>query len=308
MKRLIIKSVLLVLIPVIVVTFMMITKSDAWSVHSHEANAALAYHRLDSLRGQQKVVIIAGSNGSFSINSKILSDSLHLPVVNTSTHAGIGVRMEFEMFKDLLEEGDIVIFCPEYYSDKSTLYGETTLLRILSTHRPDAYSKMTYEHWRSILKHLGDHYLRALRHIGSKPFDGALSKQSLNAYGDISCPREHGEIEAVYQFSGVMDEETAAYYQYIHHFAKERGLKLVYLPPTLMKRNYQNQKAQIDSLCNFMSSHDMPLQAAPERYVFDDSLYFDTPYHMTSRGADLRTLNLLSDAKRVLSMQDDVCK
>lgn len=302
MKRLIIKSVLIVLIPVIVVTFMMITKSDAWSVHSHEANAALAYHRLDSLQGQRKVVIIAGSNGSFGINSKILTDSLHLPVVNTSTHAGIGVRMEFEMYKDLLEKGDIVIFCPEYYSDKSTLYGETTLLRILSTHRSDAYSMMTYKQWRSILKHLGDHYVRALGHIGSKPFEGAYSIQSLNSYGDIYYPREHAEIKAKYHFTGAMDEESTSYYQYIHSFTEEKGITLIYLPPTLMKSSYLDQKPQIDSLYYFMSDHGMPLQAKPERYVFDDSLYFDTPYHMTTRGADIRTLYILDDVKRVLGV------
>ena len=83
MRRFIIKILLIAVLPVVAVTLRMILKTDNQSKQSHEVNLRLAYHRLDSLQGVNKIVIIAGSNGGFGFNSKILSDSMHMPVVNT---------------------------------------------------------------------------------------------------------------------------------------------------------------------------------------------------------------------------------
>lgn len=305
MKRFVAKVVLVVLIPIMFTSYLMLMKSDDWSKLSHEVNVALAYQRLDSLHGTKKIVIIAGSNGGFSINSQILSDSLNLPVVNTATHAGIGVRMQFEMYKDLIERGDIVVFCPEYYSGKKRLYGESTLFRILSSHMPEAYLKMSLLQWCNTFQYIGLHYQEAKKHANSKPFDGAYSAQSVNRFGDVSFHREHKDVKDEYDFKGYMDDESLEYYQYIHHFSKKNGIILMYFPPTLMESNYISQKPQIDSLETYMCNHDIPFQARPERYVFSDSLFFDTPYHMTTQGAIVRTLVLLEDVKRILLNHDE---
>jgi len=301
MKRLIIKTFIIIIIPVIISSIIMLAKKDNRSKYSHEVNALLAYERLDSLKDTNKIVIISGSNGSFSINSKILEDSLRMPVVNTSTHAGIGIRMQFEIYKDFLKKGDIVIFCPEYCNDWSRLYGSSTLISILSTHLPQAYSKMNLRQWYHNFNTIGIHYAGARRHEKVQPYGGPYSASAVNSYGDISYPREHQEIEHMYTVRGEMDKELTSYYQYIHKFLKDKEITLVYLPPTFMKSNYMERKSQIDSLEIFMKDHDIPFQAKPERYVFDDTLYFDTSYHMTNYGADLRTLKMVEDVRRVLN-------
>ena len=102
-----------------------------------------------------------------------------------------------------------------------------------------------------------------------------------------------------------MDEETAEYYRYIHRFAKEKGIKLVYLPPTFCESNYRTQKAKIQTLAKQMSALGIqtlakqmselgiPYMAPPERFVYADSLYYDTSYHLTTHGAELRTKAVL---------------
>ena len=301
MKKLIFKTAIIIILPVILVSFLMIIKRDDWSKNSHEVNFALAYHRLDSLKSVNKIVIIAGSNGGFSIDSSIIEDSLHMPVVNTSTHAGIGVRMQFEMYKDLLRNGDIVIFSPEYYSDKTRLYGTSTLFRILSTHMPSGYFKMSFLQWVNTFKLIGKHYHEAKYHDGYQPFVGPYSATAINKYGDIYYYREHKEVKDIYHFVGNMDDETTTYYQYIHEYSKKKGITLIYLPPTLMETTYIDQKAQIDSLYLFMSENHIPYQTKPECFVFNDSLFFDTPYHMTSYGASLRTVVMVEEIKRIIT-------
>ncbi len=308
MKRLIIKTFFTILAPVVVFTFVMLMCPDNLSKLTLEANVGLAYERLDSLKDVNKVVIISGSNGSFGIESKMLEDSLHLPVVNTSTHAGIGVRMQFEMYKDFLKRGDIVIFCPEYGSGDWRLYGESTLYRVLSTHLPKAYLKLSFRQWCSTFKYVGIHFWDAMDHRHYRyPFEGPYSSSSINRYGDIEYPREHQEVlnPSVVYFSNTMDEEATSYIKYVHDFAKSKGLILVYLPPALIESGYQSQKSQLCSLEQFMKDNNIPLQASPGRYAFPDTLFYDTPYHLTMYGAHLRTLKMLEDVKRVLAEKKD---
>ena len=299
MRKFIIKTFVFLSLSVVLITFLMIKIGNNWSKNSHEINVVLAYERLDSLKDCNKVIIIAGSNGCFSFDSSVISDSMHMPVVNTSTHAGIGVRMQFEMYKELIKKDDIVIFCPEYYSGISRLYGEVALFRILSTHMPSAYRKMSLAQWYNTFKYIGTHFENAIKVVNCQQFEGPYSASSVNEYGDIECEREHQSF-GVYKLKGEMDLETLAYYQYIHDYSKNNGFTLIYLPPVLAESAFLNQKEQIDSLELFMNRNNIPFHVKPERYSFPDSLFFDTPYHMTLSGAKKRTLYVVEDMKRFI--------
>jgi hypothetical protein len=286
------------------VNYTMLYSVDEWSVHSHEKNFLLAYNRLSALRDSNKIVIIAGSNGGFSINSKMINKAFNLPVVNTCTHAGIGVRMQFETYKDLLKNGDVVIFCPEYDSGKSRLYGGSVLLRIASSHLPDVYKKVSFNQWLYLYKYIAIHYKEASKNSDCKEFDGPYSAKAINEYGDIEWEREHKDTIKLYNLYGVMDSELINYYKYIHNFAKEKGIKLVFLPPTFIESSFKKCVRQIDSLDNCLKENGIPWQARPSRYSFPDSLYFDTPYHMTPSGACKRTKILIEDLQQILNKND----
>lgn len=279
----------------------MLLCKDNYSKYSHEANVAMAYHRLDSLKNERKIVIVAGSNGGFSINSHMISDSLELPVVNTSTHAGIGVRMQFEMYKNFLQKDDILVFCPEYYHGINTLYGESTLLRIVSTHIPSAYYKFSVGQWLHTYKYIGIHYQECRNHSNTDAFDGPYSKSSVNEYGDIDCDRYPKEVKDEYHFHGKLDKKTLRYYKYIHEYCDSKGVVILYLPPTLIKKVYDDQILQIDSLVDFMANNEIPFYSNPSRYSFPDSMYYDTPYHMTTDGTVVRTKVLIEDIRKQLN-------
>ncbi len=300
MRRFIVKILYFLIFSIALATFMMLMVKNEWSKNSHEVNVAFAYKKLEELKDTNKIVIVSGSNGAFSINSKIISETMSMPVINTSTHAGIGVRMQFEIYKDLLKKGDIIVFCPEYYSSQSRLYGEGALFRILSTYIPKAYLKMSAKQWRHTFKYIAPHFTESLKAINCKPFEGPYSARSINKFGDISYKRGPQEFKTTYNFKGNMDKETLSYYQYLHDYSKDHGLYLVYLPPCLNESNFFHQKNQIDSLTFFMEQNEIPFQADPYRYVFPDSLFFDTPYHMTTKGAELRTLVLIDDLKQLI--------
>lgn len=295
MLRLITKTFLLISIPFLVITSVMLLTKDDFSANSNEINVGLAYNRLDSLRNEQKIILIAGSSGSWSTNSQMLVDAFHLPVVNTCSHAGMGMRMQFEIYKPFMKKGDIVVFFPEYYGGLGSLYGESTLLRALSTHLPSKYTLFSMKQWQHCFKYIGIHFVECINDRGRKATDGPYSPQAVNKYGDIDCDRPHGEITDHYNVKDSLDSDALEYIKYIHEYTKERGIKLIFLPPTFMERNYREEEKHINALYNYYKEKGIPYQALPKRYMFPDSLYSNTPYHMTAEGAKLRTKLLIED-------------
>lgn len=300
MRQFFLKSIPILSIPIIAASLLMLLVKDNYSKYASEKNVLLAYNRMTQLKDTTKMVIIGGSNGSFGIDSEMLEDTFHIPVVNTCSHAGIGVKMQFEIYKDLLNPDDIVIFCPEYYDGKTRLFGESTLIRILSSFFPEMYMKFSVSHWLHSFRYIGIHFSEAYKHRNTQEFEGVYSIKSVNKYGDIACERHHTEMRAHYEFKGDLDNETLGYYKYIHSFAKENDINLIYLPPTLNIINYEDQKMQIDSLAECMSKNGIPYNATPLTFVFPDSLYIDTPYHLTLEGARLRTKRIIPIIKKYI--------
>lgn len=303
MKQFLIKASLITVVSfvmTVLIDIAILRKPDNLSYYSHERNFSLAYHRLEALKDSNKIVIIGGSNGAFGINSRLLHETYNLPVVNTCTHASIGLRMQFETYKDMLREGDIVILSPEYGGGKERLYGGYNLLRILSTHMPEGYRKLTLRQWLNIYNFIGIHYLGTKRHKNFSEFDDPYSANAINEYGDIEWEREHKDSIDFYHLSGYMDDELIDYIKYIHDFTKSKGIKLAFLPPTMMKSNFKSCVKQIDSMAYSLEINGVPWQSAPSNYSFDDTLYFDTPCHMTPEGANIRTKAIIEDLHRIL--------
>ena len=274
MKQFLIKVSIIAIVSfvmIILIDIAILRKVDNASYYSHERNFSLAYYRLKALKDSKKIVIIGGSSGAFGFNSRLIHEAFDLPVVNTCTHAMIGLRMQFETYKDMLRDGDIVILSPEYGGEKERLYGGYNLLRILSSHLPEAYRKLSLRQWLFIYKFIGIHNLGTSRHKDVEEYDDVYSANALNEFGDIEWERKHKDFIKNYNISGVMDGELIDYYKYIRDYAKSKGIKLVFLPPPLMK------------------------------YSFEDSLFFDTPYHMTQEGANIRTKAIIEDLHRLLN-------
>ena len=287
--------------------YTMLHGKDKYALLSHEKNVVLAYEGLKKLKDARKIVIIAGSNGAFGFNSRMLSDTLHLPVVNTATHAGIGIRMQFEIYKEFLHKGDVVILCPEYKNvgeGKQRMYGDATLLRVLSTHLPSAYTKISFCQWLSVYKYIGVYYAERKEHAGITEFDGPYSASAINEYGDIDCKRLHQDTIKQHNIDGRVNEDLLCYLKYIHSYAREKGISLCFFPPTLMKSTLERNQKQIDSIYHSLIQNGIAFQATPLSYSFADSFYFDSPYHLTQSGANLRTREILKDLHRILNVRE----
>lgn len=80
---------------------------------------------------QPRVVFIGGSNVAFGLDSKTISDSLNINVINFGLHGGIGARFITEDCYNLVKDGDIVVFQIEYENLYDGGYGSGEALSYL---------------------------------------------------------------------------------------------------------------------------------------------------------------------------------
>ncbi len=64
-----------------------------------------------------RMIFIGASTLAFGIDSKQISDSLGMNVINMGLHAGIGARYYIDDYLQYIRKGDIVLLCPSYYAD-----------------------------------------------------------------------------------------------------------------------------------------------------------------------------------------------
>ncbi len=297
--------VIVSLLLIIGIDILMLSFKNNWSFHSHEKNVVISYKKLQTLKNSNKIIIIAGSNGNFSINSKIISNEFKLPVVNTSSNAGFGIRMQFELYKEFIKKGDIIIFTPEYGGGKERVYGGSSTLRALSTHLPSAYSKISFKQWLFLHKFIGVVFSHSVGCYFDESFNGPgqYSDKSLNEYGDIKMERKHKPNINNVNIDSNIDNDFVEYVKYIRSFIYEKGAKFIFLPPTFMKSSFMENENNIEKLSNILSLNGIGYMTSPYRYSFSDTLYFDTPYHMTLDGANKRTKFIVEDMHRILTSQ-----
>ena len=275
---------------------------------SHEANVRLAAERMQQI-SQPKIVIIGGSGCQFAMRSDLLAEHYQMPVVNTGTHACIGLQLQVNLCRPYLQQGDIVLLIPEYdqYCVPELFLGvvDESMPRILLSNYPAGMRYLTAEQWWRVLPLLPKCIAKSIH--SRKPLEtwSPYSASGINAYGDAT---NWDYRPAVFQehpsLNPLLNAPNKEVLQFIMDFANEcskHSVALYLLPPALAQSESDMLRDYIPKLEAHLRQTGIPFAVAPNRYYFPDSLFFDTYYHMTLPGATLRTTTLICDLDSIRS-------
>ncbi len=98
------------------------------------------------------IVLFGGSNVAFGYDSKIIYDSLHIPVINAGLHASVGLKYMIDDCFPNLKKGDILVFSPEYdhfYGDMA--YGQQPMADLAYISNFKIANTFTYKQWISVI-------------------------------------------------------------------------------------------------------------------------------------------------------------
>lgn len=268
--------------------------------------------RLDSLQanGQPKMVLIGGSNVAFGLNTRRLQDTFQLPAVNMALHAGLRYEYMIKQVMDYPQRGDVYLIFPEFSQLYEPLSIGTPILYQSLEVFPQGYAycnqdgllgpaKLRVNAFVEIIQ------LKIKRSLGKAigmSEKNAYQRSVFDAYGDIWTPMT---LKSRYK----MDDKPMSrdrgnnpsedFIRLTNAFAKkakDAGATVLFVFPAIAEAKWDAQVAADTEA--FLKEHlDVPLVNDPAEYVYPNDLFFDTKYHTTQAGREIRTDQTIRDLR-----------
>jgi len=273
-----------------------------------------------------KIVLVGGSNVALGIDSAVIEKVMSRPVVNMGFGCILGLRYMLEEVKGNLSPGDIVVIMPEYdffcvttnLESNARVNGSSALLNlvlvfpqasqwVLRTYAsaPERIFDFIYDCRRLVVGKV-EFYQRVLRSRYDKTFPKTedLSGGAINMYDHREAYNSHGDMTAhlLKESPGLNGMEVIAYGNYIFNqeaadvvknfaaLAAKKNVRVVVAPPPLPERVYNKYKIRADDIfAHWRAIPNVTVLGSPAQFSFPENYFFDTAYHLTKFGRNLRS-------------------
>lgn len=278
--------------------------------HPYQRNylaSGIDKHKLLETTKSPRIILIGGSNLAYGINSEGLSDAFGRPVINMGLHAGLGLKYMINEVQPHLRQDDWIIFSPEYHQFYGNLLDGEEALGELMVIEPRFARYLSAEQYVNTLSNSLGYLSSVARHnlymllgisnASSGNKHGLYSREAYNDWGDLTAHLKMPDTETILPRSIKGDRNYRAE-QVINQFTHQvtqKGVKVFMLYPSYLDKSYQMNKAKIDILTMDLSNKlQAKIIAKPEDFLFDQSLLFDTEYHLNARGVQMRTEKVIA--------------
>ena len=312
MKKLIIRLFFLLLFGVV-----MLAISVRLRTNVTDYLAGIKYkHELISKTVSPKIILVGGSNLPFGVNSKKISEHFNMPVVDMGLHGSIGLKYMGNEVKPYISEGDIVVMVPEYeqfYDKKGSLNGDISLLYLVYDFYPEGRQYVGWEQWMKLTplfpqyasykyRNFTNSKLMSLLNKPDMKFDSIYNQHVFDEYGDANS---HSHLSPrhfePHRSDAGINQSTIDYLNNFYEFVKEKKAQMYYSYPSLEERSYDLCIKPIAILEKELKEQaKFPILNSPVEYRMDNRYFFDTPYHLTEEGEQLRTDKLIADLEKAM--------
>ncbi len=258
-----------------------------------------------------RIIFVGGSNLGFGLDSKRIKDSLHINPINTGIHINIGLKYMLSNTLKYIKANDLVILSAEYQQFYGNLAdGEGELFSLVTDVVPQSKNLLDTKQYFKLMTLVPEFAQSKLqpRFLFYKyPQDtiiGRYDRKAFNQYGDATVhwklpaenPKPYPAITAGFNENAL---------QNLIHFRNvlyQKKAKLYITFPGYQSTSYKNNLIQIKQIQQKLKDNHFVLISTPEEFMMPDSLMFDTPYHLTKKGVNLRTGLLIKDLKKIINL------
>ncbi|MDR1403043.1 MAG: hypothetical protein LBJ60_04995 [Tannerellaceae bacterium] len=246
------------------------------------------------------VILLGGSNVAFGFNSKLIEEALHLPVINTGLHAGLGLKFMLDHTSEYLTEGDVLVIAPEYsHFFGSVAYGGGDCLVFLYHYAPRISKYFNARQFNIIINYIKDVFLNLI--FPPKVETNDYKASGFNEYGDYA---KHWTMPPIpYEQASPSDFKTINadfldYYENTVAALRSRGIQVVIIPPSISETSYNIIEDRLTPLFSEFEKRNLAFAISPQASMYPDSLFFDTHYHLKYEGVLIRTNQLIELMKK----------
>lgn len=258
------------------------------------------HERLSSLRSP-KMVLVGGSNLPFGIMSQKLEEAMGMPVVDMGLHAGLGMNYILSEVEDDIHNGDVVVVSLEYHHflSKSMFNGEDVLVALLFDVNRDCLRYVKPKQWVALLPNICLYASKKILNITPKVEDGfedLFTRESFNEFGDevahygLPSTVHSGEEPAL---SKSVYKKSIKRLAKFRDFVESKGATFVLVACPYPESQYNLDEEPIGHIEYEMLTEGLSFSIEPKDCVFPDSLMFNSFFHLSEAGAEIRTWQLV---------------
>ena len=246
-----------------------------------------------------RIVLVGGSNLALGIESEQFKKKLNLNPINLGLHADLGYEYMIKSIIPGIKENDIIILIPEY---EYILEKEFRTKELLMAYTIERKSFSFYNYYEQLNIASLSFFGQIQRNIRQRyngyeayPIDTIYNRAGFNAFGDLvnyySFERTNKHAFEKICFFTVKQNKYFEFNDLLISEAKRKKAKVYLTYPCLPKSVYC--KKSVDSYKEAINEkYKSIIIGSPEDFIFDDSLFFDSRYHMTQEGKIKRTAKL----------------
>lgn len=270
--------------------------------NSYSGELAEKIARLKAIE-DPKIVLIGNSNVAFGFDSEYIEREMGMPVVNMGFHGGVGNKFHDDMMDYNVTPGDIYVVCHHSYycSDKienpvlawTAIENNKDLLHLIK--REDIPQMI--DSFPSYIKKCTHRYNTF---ENNKNPDIVYSKEAFNEYGDICVERDYtGEDFSEDIWLPVVDESEINRLNKWNEYMNERGASLVVSISPIIYDQWPADDKEMDVFQNDLEDAlDCDVISYWKDYSYDSEMFYNTPNHLNTKGAKLRSIQLVKDLKK----------
>lgn len=267
------------------------------------------YERLRTVEGE-KIVVIGGSSAAFGVNSEMMENYLGRPVVNFGLYGPLGTTIMLDLTRGHIHEGDIVVIAaePDHQTMSMTFNGEgfweccdsdyTMLFKL----RGDKIGEMIGSFWTYAQKKLNFY-----RYGKAQPSD-VYSHSSFNERGDMVFRREDVGMDDWFDDEvlidldpDIIDDEFIDYVNDYVAYCERQGATVYWSYPPMNILAVQQSYDERLEYATYLREHlDCEVISNIDDYILWPGYFYDTNYHVNTRGVSVHTANLTQDIVNVI--------
>lgn len=257
---------------------------------------------------EAKIVLVGNSNWAFGVDSEMLQEAMHMPVVNMGMHGGIGNPFNEQAAIQNIHEGDIVIISYSNFDDGDIIKNPELAWITIENH-PALWKYIRKKDWPAMVKaypaYLKDCLDLWSQGIGNMDSQTEYSRLQFNEYGDNIFDRPaltvtEEELSEVH--IPAIGDETIDRLNELNKTLQEKGATLLVAPyPTPITRYTPDVDEYVSFSDEIEKRLDFPLIGRYEDYIMDMNLFYNTYLHLNNEGRKVRTEMLIDDLNDYLS-------
>ncbi len=261
---------------------------------------------------ERKILIVAGSNALFGIDSPLLSERLGHEVINYGVNAGILLPATLHKATEVIRQNDMVLMPLEYPMYSYNGRPNIQMMDYIYSRDPVFFFHLTLKEqffmvWELPVTRLVDGYFFK----GGQPLTAGLyGAFNINAYGDqintgpkFQTPGIANELNGhTPNRYGQQFIKDALAWQYIDAFVQwceKRQVTVIFMPSTLLGFDLysrdRREREFYQTIPGIVRKKGYPFVGRPQDYMYEKKYYFNTDFHLNEAGRRLRTCRMADD-------------